>query len=82
MSTLELKGYLLDLIAEVNEEKVLQRIKNVVVEIVSKEETDIKSLLSEDQIKDLEVSIDEVEREENLVSHKEVFRKYEKWLKK
>ena len=77
MSVLEMKGELHDLLAQVNEESHLEKIRAYMLRLLSV--ADSKSEydgLTEEQYAELLLAIEESEDEENLVSSEEVFKRY------
>ncbi len=84
MSALELKGRLIDLISSINDKDTLSRIQKLVAGVINEsiDDQNLEDKLSESQLKELELSIEESEKNENLVSHEVVSAKYAKWLKK
>ncbi|MBC7777193.1 MAG: hypothetical protein H7246_17305 [Phycisphaerae bacterium] len=83
MSVLEMKGELHDLLAQVNEESHLEKIRAFMLRLLSA--TDSKSEydgLTEEQYAELLLAIEESEDEENLVSSEEVFKRFGQWIGK
>ena len=84
MSALEIKGGLIDLISNINDKDTLHKIQKLVAGVIHEplEGQNLEDKLSPSQLKELELSIKESEKMENLVSHEKVSEKYAKWLKK
>jgi len=79
MSVLEMNGELHDLLAQVNEESHLEKIRAFMLRLLSA--ADSKSEydgLTEEQYAELLLAIEESEDEENLVSSEEVFKRFGK----
>ncbi len=80
MSVLEMKGELHDLLAQVNEESHLEKIRAYMLRLLSA--ADSKSEydgLTAEQYADLLLAIEESEDEENLVSEEEAHQMFAKW---
>ncbi|MFN0035868.1 MAG: hypothetical protein ACKVUS_12455 [Saprospiraceae bacterium] len=80
MSVLEMKGELHDLLAQVNEESHLAKIRAYVLRLLSV--PDSKSEydgLSKEQYEELLLAIEESEDEENLVSEEEAHQMFATW---
>jgi len=84
MNALKIKGGLIDLISNTNDKDTLHKIQKLVAEAIHEplESQNLEDKLSASQLKELELSIEESEKMENLVSHEKVSEKYAKWLKK
>jgi len=84
MSTREIKGGILEAIAKINNKDLLLMLQEIVNDYALREkdkENGWDELPPEKQ-KDFDEALAEIEDESNLVSNEEVFKKYEKWLKK
>lgn len=80
MSVLEMKGELHDLLAQVNEESHLEKIRAFVLRLLSA--TNSKSEdegLTEEQYAELLLAIEESEDEENLISSEEAHQMFAAW---
>lgn len=84
MSALEIKGGLIDLISSINDKDTLSEIQKLIAGVINEslDDQNLEGKLSQSQLKELELSIEESEKIENLVSHEIVSAKYAKWLKK
>ncbi len=86
MNTLELKGSLHDLIAQVNDRKLLARMIEAYKKIVSEgntvEEIDWWDELPAEQQARLTQSIEESYNPDNLIDHEVMKQKHAKWLRK
>lgn len=84
MSSLELKGGILDMIARLDNPDSLMELKNMIADFVGHhaEGTDYWEELTEEEREELEKAIKESEDESNHVSHEVVMGKYRKWLEK
>ncbi len=84
MSTLELKGGILEMINKVQDKSALERLYRIISEFVFQnlDDTDIWDLLSPQQRAEIEQAFAESLDPNNLVSHEEMMKKYEKWLVK
>jgi len=84
MSELEIKGSILELIASINDKDSLNELKKLINDFVGHriKETDYWDELSEEEKSQLEIAIEESEDEANHVAHKDVMKKYSKWLGK
>ena len=84
MSNLELKGGILEMIATINDRVALEELKELVTNFTGShaQGDNYWDELSETEQSELKVAIRESENEENLVPHKEVMKKYSKWLDK
>jgi hypothetical protein len=84
MSTKELKGSMVDLLASINDPDLLQDIYNVVNQMIAYnvDKTDFWDDLTPEQQAELEQSLAESENPENLVEHEMVKNEFAKWLNK
>ena len=82
MSKLEIKGSILELIASINDKDSLNELKKLISDFVGHriKDSDYWDELSEDEKRELEIAIDESDDESNHVEHKDVMKKYSKWL--
>ena len=81
MNTLELKGGLFEMIAQVDDKELLQRLYKVVAEILHETWAEEQDLTPEQEAKlnqDIEDSFDS----DNLVSHEESMKTMARWLNK
>lgn len=74
MTNLELKGRIVEMIATVNNEDILQDIYNLTAEIITQ-----KGNLTKEQEAALEKNIALSYQSENLIDHKKVLQRMEKW---
>ncbi len=81
MNTLELKGGLFEMIAQVDNKKVLQRLYKVVAEILQETWAEEHDLTPEQEAK-LNQDIEDSFIPENLVSHEESMKIMARWLDK
>lgn len=86
MNTLELKGSLHDLIAQVNDQRLLARMVEAYKKIINENNFDDENdwwdeLPIEQQIR-LTKSIEESYNPENLIDHEVMKQKHAKWLRK
>ena len=85
MSSLEMKGGLLELISSINDVELLQKLHKTILEIIKKEEEqsegDWWDDLSKEQQVELEAAIKASENPENLISHEEALKTMKKWRK-
>jgi hypothetical protein len=85
MSSLEIKGGILEIIANIDDVESLEELKKLVTEFVSnriKSDTDFWDELSEMEQAELEQAIAEGEDSSNHVTHDVVIQKYKQWLGK
>ena len=82
MNTLELKGSLLDLIAQANDNSRLARLFEAYHDIFTTEEEDWWDELPIEQQTRLSQSIEESYDPKNLIDHEEMKKKHAKWLRK
>jgi hypothetical protein len=86
MNTLELKGSLVGLIAQINDQTLLIRMieayKNIISESNEDEENDWWDDLPIEQQIRLTKSIEESYNPENLIDHAVMQKKHAKWLRK
>ncbi len=78
MSTAQLKNDLHRLIVETDEPSVLTQVIAYFKKL--RQNNDIDELTNE-QMLELELAVEETYHEENLVDHEIVMKRYEKWLK-
>ena len=81
MNTLELKGGLTEMIAEVDNKEVLSHLYEIVSEILS-HTTSYNQKLSVEQEAALDNDIEASFLPENLVENKTAFKRMERWIKK
>ncbi len=81
MNTLELKGGLTEMIAEVDNKEVLSHLYEIVSEIIS-QAANYNQELSAEQETALDRDIEASFLSENLVEHKMAVKRMERWLKK
>lgn len=83
MSTLELKGDLIETIAKVDNKGLLARLYKVTLEMISEdtEQTDWADKLTEEAKRELQLAIDQSYDESNTVTHAEAVEHFRKWLK-
>ena len=79
MNTLELKGGLFEMIAQVENKEVLQRMYKVVAEILHQTWAEEQNLTPEQESK-LDADIEASFIPENLVDHEESMKKMARWL--
>lgn len=84
MSVQELKGSMVDLLAQVNDRNLLEQIYEVVQEIITDNlnKTDWWEELPMHAQKELEAALEESKDPENLVAHDVVRNQFERWLSK
>jgi TRAP-type C4-dicarboxylate transport system substrate-binding protein len=82
MSTLEIKGGLLDMISKINDKKLLLEVHQLLSDLMEQRiaQTDFWDELSTQQQKQLDEAISESYEAANLISHETVLKKYKKWL--
>ncbi len=78
MSTAQLKNDLHRLIVETDEPSVLTQVIAYFKKLRQNEDLDE---LTDEQMLELEIAVEETYYEENLVDHEIVIKRYEKWLK-
>lgn len=78
MSTLELKGGIIEMVAGVQNKDLLQDIYKVMAEIITQATID-EVVLNETQEKALAEDIALSYQSENLIDHEDVLQKMEKW---
>ncbi len=81
MTTLELKGSLMNLIAKIEDENMLATCYYIISDLFINDEKEEKELLSPDQWKELDAAFLESDDERQMISHDEVKNKFSKWLK-
>jgi len=82
MTVLELKGQMLQLIAEVDDQPTLERLRSYLFKIVKKEEGELDEWwdeLSPEQQADLDIALDEIKDPANLVSNELAEKQLERW---
>jgi hypothetical protein len=84
MSVQELKGSMVDLLAQVNDRNLLEQIYEVVQEIITDNlnKTDWWEELPLQAQKELETALEESKDPENLVAHDVVKNQFQRWLSK
>lgn len=85
MSSLEIKGGILEMIANIDDVESLEELKKLVTEFVGnrvKSDTDFWDELSETEQAELEQAIAESEDSANHITHNVVIQKYKQWLGK
>lgn len=82
MSTLELKGGILEMVNKVQDQSALERLYRIISEFLLQnlDDTDIWDTLSVEQRAEIEAAFAESLDPANLVPHEEMVKKYEKWL--
>lgn len=80
MSNLELKGDILELIAKVNNKQSLKELATIIREFVGNhaQDTDFAEELSAAQLDQLNSAIEESKKEESLLDHKSVMKRFTK----
>lgn len=81
MNTLELKGSITEMIAEVNNQEVLSHLYELVSEIIS-QTTNYNRELTPEQEAVLNEDIEASYKAENLVEHEVALKRMERWRKK
>jgi len=83
MNELELKGGILQMIASIDDNQLLEELNDVVTNFLQNQSSvDFFDVLSDFEKNELEKAIKESEDENNLVTHDEVMKKYAQWLYK
>lgn len=84
MSTLELKGGILEMIATIDDQESLSELKKIISEFIENhlKDSDYWDELSDHEKAELNKAIEESEDESNHIGHNEVMKKYKKWLGK
>lgn len=84
MSNLEIKGNILEMVANIDDLESLKELKKLVADFIGNrlKESDYWDELSETEKNELEQAIMESEDESNHVAHEEVMKTYKKWLDK
>jgi len=82
MSSLEIKGGILEMIANIDDVESLQELKKLVAAFVGNhiKDSDYWEELTEYEQSELEQAIIDSQDEANHVKHEEVVKKYKKWL--
>lgn len=80
MSTLELKGGILEMVNKVQDQSALERLYRIISEFLLQnlDDTDIWDTLSVEQRAEIEAAFAESLDPANLVPHEEMVKKYEK----
>lgn len=77
MNTLEIKGSILELLADIQDADLLLKIKNLLVQL--KSGSTLKSIepdwITDDQIADLKNGLEEIKDKHNVILHDEVMKK-------
>lgn len=81
MNTLELKGGIFEMIAQVDNKEVLQRLYKIVAEILHETWAEDQELTPAQEAK-LSKEIEESFNPENLISHEESMKIMARWLSK
>jgi len=81
MNTLELKGGMIELIAQVKNKELLQHLYEIISEVLS-DTIDDKTILSAEQEAMLDKDIAASRNPKNLIDHEVALKKMAKWLKK
>ena len=83
MNTLELKGSILELIANIQDVNVLFKIKQLLDQSAKSNNEAPRSpvWLTDEQIADLENALEEIKNPNNLVPHEEHMQKFRTWSK-
>lgn len=76
MSTLEMKGGLLELISSIKDKKVLLKANEIIKDLVKSNEPDWWDDLPAEIQEKIDKAIVDIEDPANLVSHEEVMKKY------
>ena len=81
MSVLELKGELHDMLAQVNEESQLQQVRTLLLNLLTHKNSGktYPDGLTKEQYEELMLAIEESDDEANLISSKEMFKRYEQY---
>lgn len=82
MSTLEIKGGLLDMISKINDKKLLMEVHQLLSNLMEQRiaQTDFWDELSTQQQRQLDEAIAESYEATNLINHETVLNKYKKWI--
>ncbi len=81
MNTLELKGSITEMIAEVHNQEVLSHLYELVAEVISQSASYGKALSPEQEIA-LDTDIKASYQSKNLVEHETALKRMERWIKK
>ncbi len=81
MNVLALKGEILEMVSSVQSERLLLRLREAFVQLQQEEETNLKSLLSDEQINELEHAIADSYRDEAIMDISEAKHLHARWLK-
>jgi len=79
MNTLELKGGMIEMIANVNNKQLLQHLYEIMSDIIAQTTND-DTVLSIEQEKQLDKDIEASFVPQNLVEHEEALQKMSRWL--
>ena len=84
MNVLELKGSIHDAVAHVEDKSMLELIHRMIKGLLSGDKVDNRFWedLNEEQRAEIELAFEESEQEDNLITHEEATKMFEKWLKK
>ena len=80
MNTLELKRDFHNLIDNIDNESLLSNFYDLLKRRISSKEGKLWKGLTEKEREELNLAFEESEKPENLISHKEMRKKHEKWL--
>jgi hypothetical protein len=80
MNTLELKGNLIELVSNVQNQEILEKLMHLFKKTVREEEADWWDELTPEQQAELELSIAECDDPAKLTSHEKVMQMTEEWL--
>jgi len=82
MTTLELKGGMMEMITKVQDKSALERLYRIISEFIIQnlDDTDGWDALTPEQRAEIEDAFAESLHPQNLVSHEAMMKKYEKWL--
>ncbi len=79
MNTLELKGGMIEMLANVNDKALLEHLYEVLASVITQTATDDIELIPEQKAQ-LNLDIEASFLPENLVEHKVAFQKMSRWL--
>lgn len=82
MSTKEIKGGLLELIAKIQDKDLLLKAQEILTDLVKSDEPDWWDELPINVQKEIDETLVNIEEESNLISHEKVMKKYRTWQKK
>ncbi len=80
MNKIELKANLHGLIDQIDSMSILKEYYNELKSILSSNKTSVWDTLSEEQKKEVLLSFEESENDDNLLDNDEVMNKYKEWL--